>query len=112
MLAEYGDDFYKGMPVLTRNRFGQGEAWYVASSPEPAFLRGLPRRTLRGEGIAPLPGKVPGVEVTRRELDGKSYLFVLNHNEQEADYSDLGDAGRYRSDHRRGRLRRGDACRP
>lgn len=33
VIAEYGDDFYKGMPVVTRNTFGQGEAWYVASDP-------------------------------------------------------------------------------
>ena len=37
--AVYGEDFYKGMPVVTVNRFGQGEAWYVASSPEQAFLQ-------------------------------------------------------------------------
>lgn len=36
--ATYGEDFYAGMPVLTVNRFGQGEAWYVASSPEQSFL--------------------------------------------------------------------------
>ncbi|NBD26249.1 beta-galactosidase [Paenibacillus glycinis] len=84
VIAEYGDDFYRGMPAVTRNRFGRGEAWYIASCPEPAFLEGFLNELCRGEGIAPLPGKAPGVEVTRRELDGKSFLFVLNHNDQEA----------------------------
>lgn len=37
VIAEYGDDFYKGMPVVTRNTFGQGEAWYVASDPDERF---------------------------------------------------------------------------
>ena len=41
VLAEYGEEFYRGMPVLTRNRYGQGEAWYVASSPDASFLRDL-----------------------------------------------------------------------
>ncbi|MBO7748675.1 beta-galactosidase [Paenibacillus sp. MWE-103] len=84
VLAEYGEDFYRGMPVLTRNRFGEGEAWYVASAPDAAFLQGLLGEMCRAKGIRPLPGKAPGVEVTRRERDGKSYLFVLNHNEHEA----------------------------
>ena len=29
VLAVYGSDFYKGMPVLTRNRFGKGWAYYL-----------------------------------------------------------------------------------
>ncbi len=41
VLAEYGSDFYAGRPVLTRNRFGRGTAWYVATDPEPSFLDGL-----------------------------------------------------------------------
>lgn len=41
VIAEYGEDFYQGMPVLTRNPFGLGEAWYVASDPDDIFLDGL-----------------------------------------------------------------------
>ncbi|WP_308638505.1 beta-galactosidase [Paenibacillus silvisoli] len=80
VLAVYGDDFYAGMPVLTRNQFGSGSAWYVASSPDEAFLRGFVKELCSRHGIAPLPGKAPGVEITRRAIDNRSYLFVLNHN--------------------------------
>ncbi|MBW7461214.1 beta-galactosidase trimerization domain-containing protein, partial [Paenibacillus sepulcri] len=41
VIAEYGDDFYAGMPALTRNSFGSGEAWYVATSPDASFLQGF-----------------------------------------------------------------------
>ncbi|WP_305855722.1 beta-galactosidase trimerization domain-containing protein, partial [Klebsiella pneumoniae] len=41
VLATYGEDFYKGMPVLTRNTFGKGQAWYVASSADDEFLQDL-----------------------------------------------------------------------
>ncbi|MFC4103072.1 beta-galactosidase [Paenibacillus xanthanilyticus] len=80
VLAVYGQDFYQGMPVLTRNRFGSGEAYYVASSPEASFLQGFLGELCAQRGIAPLPGVAQGVEVTRRVKDGRSYLFVLNHN--------------------------------
>jgi beta-galactosidase len=89
VLAVYGEDFYAGSPVLTRNRYGAGEAWYVASSPEASFLQGFLGALCSGCGIEPIPGKQPGVEVTLREKDGRSYLFVLNHN-AEAVTVDLG----------------------
>ena len=37
-LGEYTHDFYAGMPCLTRHRFGQGEAWYLAAKVEQAGL--------------------------------------------------------------------------
>ncbi|WOZ40215.1 beta-galactosidase [Paenibacillus polymyxa] len=86
VLAEYGDDFYQGMPVLTRNRFGQGEAWYVASDPEQPFLDGLLGYICEQKGISSLLRAPAGIEATMRSKDGKSYLFVLNHNAQTQQY--------------------------
>ena len=36
--ATYGRDFYAGSPALTVNRFGKGEAWYLATWGDDAFL--------------------------------------------------------------------------
>lgn len=81
VVAEYGEDFYAGMPALTVNRFGNGEAWYLATSPEPAFLQDWLPNLCASRGIAPLVAAASeGVETTVREKDGTSYLFVLNHN--------------------------------
>lgn len=82
VIAEYGSDFYEGMPVVTRNKFGKGEAWYVASSPESGFLQRLLKTICDAKGIEPLLHTLPGVEVTRRSKEGKSYTFILNHNEE------------------------------
>lgn len=84
VLAEYGDDFYRGMPALTVNRYGQGQAWYVATSPEPAFLSGLLANLCADKGIAPLADAPAGVEVTRRTKNGKTFTFLLNHNDEAA----------------------------
>ncbi|MBB3108476.1 beta-galactosidase [Paenibacillus phyllosphaerae] len=92
VLAVYGEDFYQGMPALTRNRFGQGEAYYVATSPEASFLQGFLGELCEARGIAALPGVQSGVEVTERVKDGRSYLFVMNHN-AEAVNVDLKDGG-------------------
>jgi len=81
VIAEYGEDFYKGMPAVTRNRYGKGEAWYVASSPEKAFLRDFVQGLCGTRGIRPILETPEGVEVTRREKNGQAFTFVMNHND-------------------------------
>ncbi len=88
VVAEYGEDFYQGMPALTVNRFGNGEAWYLATSPEAAFLQDWLPGLCASRGIEPLVAAAPeGVETTLREKDGTGYLFVLNHNAEAASVS-------------------------
>lgn len=90
VIAEYGEDFYQGMPSLTRNVFGKGEAYYVASDPESSFLDGLVDKIAADKGIEQNLVTPEGVEVSRRVKDGISYLFVLNFNKETCSY-DLGD---------------------
>lgn len=83
VLAEYGADFYKGMPALTVNRFGAGQAYYVATSPDAAFLRGFLANLCEENGIAPLVSAPEGIESVQRVKEGVSYLFLLNHSAEE-----------------------------
>jgi beta-galactosidase len=79
-LASFGDDFYAGLPAITEHRLGRGRAIYVATHLELALVACLVGGLLDDLGItAPLQAP-EGVEVTRREGDGRSYTFVLNHN--------------------------------
>ncbi|WP_340401470.1 beta-galactosidase [Paenibacillus sp. FSL H8-0079] len=91
VIAEYGDDFYKGMPVVTRNTYGEGEAWYVASDPDERFLDGLLGQLATAKSVESLLETPEGVEVSARTKDGKPYLFVMNHNASTQSY-DLGTA--------------------
>ncbi|NMI02585.1 beta-galactosidase [Paenibacillus sp. SZ31] len=91
VIAEYGDDFYKGMPVVTRNTYGEGEAWYVASDPDERFLDGLLGQLATAKNVESLLETPEGVEVSARTKDGKPYLFVMNHNASTQSY-DLGTA--------------------
>ncbi|GBF75230.1 beta-galactosidase [Paenibacillus sp. 598K] len=79
VLARYGEDFYQGMPVATVNRYGEGKAYYIASSPDADFLQGLLANLCEDKGIRPLLPRSEGIEVTRRVKDGRELLFVLNH---------------------------------
>lgn len=82
VVAEYGEDFYKGRPVITVNHYGKGKAWYVASSPEAAFLEGFLEHICADKGILPLLQPPAGVEVTERTKNGKKYQFIMNHNSE------------------------------
>lgn len=80
VLATYGSDFYQGMPALTKNEFGKGYAYYIASDPDHHFLDNFYENILRGHGITPTLCVPKGVEVTVRHKNDRSILFVLNHN--------------------------------
>lgn len=90
VLATYASDFYAGMPVLTRNTFGKGTAYYLASDPEPAFLDRLYGELLDQSGIHPVLNTPQGIEVAVRVKGDRTLLFVLNHTPNETQI-DLGN---------------------
>lgn len=90
VVATYGADFYAGMPSLTVNQYGEGQAWYVASSCEPRMLQDLLKTVFEAKQIEPVLVAPQGVEVTKRCKDGRDFIFVLNHN-SEASTVSLGD---------------------
>ena len=80
-VAVYTSDFYAGEPSVTRNAFGEGTAWYVATQLDADGIRRIVWSLCRERGIgSPLAdGVAPpaSVEVTQRgEL-----LYLLNHGE-------------------------------
>ncbi|MCL6601765.1 MAG: beta-galactosidase [Paenibacillus sp.] len=81
VLAQYGSDFYKGMPALTVNKFGEGKAYYVATSPEASFLQEFLANVCAENDIQPLVKAPEGIESVQRVKNGVSYLFLLNHTE-------------------------------
>ena len=86
-ISAYEEDFYAGMPVLTRNQFGQGEAYYVATRSDHAFYRKYIRNLCGKLEIAPVMQTPDGVEATVRENEKGSFLFILNHREEPAEIS-------------------------
>ena len=80
-LSFYESDFYAGMPVLTRNQFGKGTAYYVATRSEGAFYKEFLGEICEELGVAPVAETPEGVEATLRENEKGSFLFLLNHND-------------------------------
>lgn len=79
-LCSYEKDFYAGMPVLTRNRFGNGYAYYMAARSNADFYRHLIDNICKEAGIEPLMETPELIEVTQRRNENGTFLFFLNHD--------------------------------
>ncbi|WP_405371952.1 MULTISPECIES: beta-galactosidase [unclassified Microbacterium] len=80
--ATFLDGPSAGMPALTRNSWGAGTAWYLATLPEKDDYRNLLADLAKDAGVRPaaiVRGDVEDLEIVRRRGDEASYLFVVNH---------------------------------
>ncbi len=82
-LAVYEKDFYRHTPVITKNMFGQGGAYYVGSRSSSGFYREFLEDILEGAGVEKVMDTPKGVEASMRMKDSVEILFLLNHNEGE-----------------------------
>jgi len=85
VLAVYGDDWYAGRPVLTRNKVGRGEVYYVAAQAEQRLWDDLLKALTARKGIQPVVGGLPpGVNAQMRSDGTTETVFVMNYNDQPA----------------------------
>ncbi|WP_405730215.1 beta-galactosidase [Streptomyces sp. NBC_00028] len=79
-VATYGGDFYAGTPAVTRNAFGEGEGWYVATALDQPGVDQVIRRVLtRHDLLGPYAGHRAVETATRVAPDGTRLHFLLNH---------------------------------
>ncbi|MGW7204478.1 beta-galactosidase [Streptomyces sp. NPDC054837] len=84
-VATYGTDFYAGTPAVTRNAFGEGEAWYVATALDQPGVDEVVRRVLTRHDLLGPYADHPAVETaTRIAPDGTRLFFLLNHTPEPA----------------------------
>lgn len=81
VLGHYTDGakYYRGMPCVTVNRYGNGKVYYLGTSPGELGLFFLYRKIFKDAGMGPkFYGK--GIEVVRRAaLDVGEINIILNH---------------------------------
>lgn len=81
-LCEYEQDFYAGMPTLTRNTYGNGAAYYVATRSNADFYRTLIGEICEEAGVRPIMDTPDFIEVTKRRNANGTFYFVLNHGSE------------------------------
>lgn len=72
-----------GLPAITRRAVGDGAAWYVSADLTEG-MDALVDAVVTAAGVIPAVPVRPGVEAIRRERDGVSWLFLVNHGDASA----------------------------
>jgi beta-galactosidase len=83
VIARYAQDYYAGRPAITRRRVGRGTALYVGTMGGADLYATLARWLAKEVALRPLLATPSGVEVAARESNGLTYLFVLNHTDDD-----------------------------
>lgn len=104
-LGTYTQDFYAGEAAVTRNRFGEGTAYYLAARTDTDLMRTLYGSLMAELHIAPsLEAELPhGVTAHARKGESETIIFVENYlNEPktvalEKEYSVFGTGERVKS---------------
>lgn len=94
-ISTYEEDFYQGTPVITKNAFGKGNAYYVGTRSNHEFYDIFLKDVFEEAGIKPVMKTPEGVEASVRRNQKGEVLFLLNHSGEEKkvlleeDYLDL-----------------------
>jgi len=83
VLASYESDFYAGMPAVTKNSYGKGEVYYVATQLEAAGLAKVLDEVTKESAVSGVIAEKTGLEITCRESDTTRFYFVMNFTDEE-----------------------------
>jgi beta-galactosidase len=94
---------------VTRNKFGAGEGWYIATHLDQAGVAWVMRRVLDRHGLTGPYPSVAGLETAERVTpDGTRLTFLLNHGDDPLELTAHADATELLS---AARLTKGDPIR-
>jgi beta-galactosidase len=85
-LGEYQEDFYAKTPAVTKNSFGDGEAYYIGGRLEHAFHQEFYGEVIEKLKLRPVldVGHGIGVSVQGREQENGTFIiFIMNFTETE-----------------------------
>ena len=92
VVGTYQSDFYAGTAAVTRNAFGEGAGWYVATSLDQPGVSWVIRQVLDEHGLSGPYADVPDVETAVRiSPDGDRLVFILNHRSEPVEVAACAD---------------------
>ena len=82
VLATYESDFYAGMPAVTKNIYGKGHVYYVATQLEAAGLTRVLDEATDEVSVSGVIAEKTGLEITCREGENTRFYFVMNFTDE------------------------------
>lgn len=101
-ISSYKEDFYANTPVITKNSFGKGSAYYVGTRSNDEFYAAFLEDVFKEARVRSVLTTPEGVEASVRRNEKGEVLFLLNHSKEEQEvvlednYLDLLDKDRIR----------------
>lgn len=81
VLAQYDENFYRGTAAVTRNQYGNGEAYYLGTVLTREAYIALAEKILQGRGMLYQRELPLGIEITQRKGNGKCWSFLFNNTD-------------------------------
>lgn len=77
-LAHYTEDFYSGYPAVTRNKWGEGQVYYIGTEPDKESLAYILDDIVAHAGVKSALSEKTALEVVTRYKGKEQYCFVMN----------------------------------
>ncbi|MDE7211950.1 MAG: beta-galactosidase trimerization domain-containing protein, partial [Lachnospiraceae bacterium] len=82
-LADYGKDFYAGMPAVTKNTVGNGAVFYVGTRLSKDGLDRVLGQVVKQADVTSVIAQETELEVVCRETQSAKFYFVMNFKDGE-----------------------------
>lgn len=83
VLAEYTDNFYAGMPAVTKNAVGKGCVYYIGTQPDEKSLGRIMEEAVQNAGVRPVVSEKTDLEITVRENEDEMFYFIMNFTQKD-----------------------------
>ena len=87
IVASYDSDFYKGRAAVTRNRYGNGTAYYVGTISEKRMYQKLIKDILTDTGLSFVENLPDYVEISTRSGNDMTVRFIFNNTNYEQKFA-------------------------
>ena len=87
-LYKYDDKFFSDKACITVNNYGKGKVYYIGAGVSAEILLPIAKKIVVENSIDYIESE-EGVEAYTREVNGKKYFFLMNHNEEDVRFKDI-----------------------
>ena len=81
LLASYDEDFYAGMPAITRNQFGKGFTYYIGTNMDQEGIDKVLKMATHQADIHPVVDEPTALEVVCRKTADSTHYYIFNFKE-------------------------------
>ena len=83
LLASYDENFYAGMPAITKNTFGKGCTYYIGTNMGQEGIDKVLKMATQQAGVHPVVKEPTALEVVCRKTANSTHYYIFNLKETE-----------------------------